>query len=371
MKIFVTKPYLPPIEEYICKIREIWDNSLLTNMGPMHVDLERKLMQYLKVPNLNLFTNGHMALDIAIKALGLQPGGEVITTPFTFVSTTHCIVANGLTPVFCDIKPNDYTINENIIESLITEKTVAIVPVHVYGYPCNVEAISKIARKYNLKVIYDAAHAFGVAKDGISIGNFGDVSMFSFHATKLFHTIEGGALSFNDSKYKDKFNMHKNFGISGPETVELVGSNAKMNEFQAAMGIVNLEHIDEITEKRKKITEQYRNRLKDISGIILTEDMPNIIYNYSYFPVLIDEDCFGKTRDELFEILQNEEIYARKYFYPIITELDCYKGIYGDQRCPVAMEIAQKVITLPLYPQLSTSDVDKICDVIKNAKTSK
>jgi len=354
---------MPPIEEYINELRTIWDSAWLTNMGNMHRRFEKEVMDYLKVDNITLFTNGHLALCIAIQALGLT--GEVITTPFTFVSTTHAITQNNLKAVFCDINPEDFTMDVSMLERLVTEKTSAIIPVHVYGHICDTEAIEKIAGKYNLKVIYDAAHAFGVTVNGKGIGNFGDVSMFSFHATKAFHTIEGGALTYSNSKYKRDFESLKNFGITSPEEVELVGTNAKMNEFQAAMGICNLRHIDEEINRRKEVVYRYREHLEGVKGIKLAKEQKGVKPNYAYFPVIFDEKEFGKSRDEIFDNLAKHNIHARKYFYPLISDMRCYKGLYNSKETPVAKYIAERVLTLPLYADLSLEDVDRICRIIK------
>lgn len=360
--ILVTQSSMPTIEEYINEISSIWDTKWLTNMGNIHKNFEKQLINYLGVPNITLFTNGHLALYIAIKSLELT--GEVITTPFTFVSTTHAIVQNGLTPVFCDINHHDYTIDVSKLENLITEKTSAIIPVHVYGNPCDVVKIDKIAKKYNLKVIYDAAHAFGVTLNDKGIGCFGDVSMFSFHATKVFHTIEGGALTFSDKRYVDKFNNLKNFGIISPDDVIEVGINAKMNEFQAAMGICNLRHIDEQIILRKKIVERYYERFHNIKGLKLINFNQNIKSNYAYFPVIFEEKIFGNTRNNIFENLAKENIFTRKYFYPLTNNLECYKGLFNVDETPIAKYIADRVLTLPLYADLSLYDVDNICNII-------
>ena len=359
--IQVTRSSMPEFEEYIEEIRELWDTYWLTNMGPKHKALESKLLNYLKCSNITLFTNGHLALEFIIAALGLK--GEVITTPFTFASTTHAIVRNGLKPVFCDINPIDYTIDVKKIEALITDKTSAIIPVHVYGNVCNVEEIQKIAKQYNLKVIYDAAHSFGVTVKGVGIGNFGDASMFSFHATKVFNTIEGGAVSYNDTSLKQILNDLKNFGITGPETVEYVGGNAKMNEFQAAMGICNLRHVDDEILKRKLVVERYNLNLGDIEGIRLPKEQDGVESNYAYFPIVFED--FKKTRDEVFEELKTNNINARKYFYPIVNSFDCYNDDYCPENTPVAKYIAERVLTLPLYSDLSHDDVDRICEIIK------
>ncbi|MDO5423998.1 MAG: DegT/DnrJ/EryC1/StrS family aminotransferase [Eubacteriales bacterium] len=367
MSILVTRSSMPPIEDYVEEIKPIFESHYLTNMGPIYKKFQKQLIRYLQVPELSLFVNGHMALEMAIQALELRKeGGEVITTPFTFASTTHAIVRNGLKPVFCDIRPDDYTIDAEKIESLITEKTVAIIPVHVYGNICDVETIAAIAEKYNLKVIYDAAHAFGVTYKGIGIGNFGDASMFSFHATKVFNTIEGGAVAFHDRKYRVPLHELKNFGIHGPEDTLAVGGNAKMDEFRAAMGICNLRRIDECIEARKKVYDRYVERLDNVKGICLSKHQENVVANYAYFPVLFEPAEFGKSRDIVFDELEQADIHARKYFYPAINEMSCYKEKYKDQTTPVAHKIARKVLTLPMYEELSLEDVDRICDIILN-----
>lgn len=360
--ILVTRPSLPPIAEYIAEIQSIWDSAWLTNMGPLHQRFERAAVEYLKVANISLFTNGHLALELAIQALGLK--GEVITTPFTFVSTTHAIMRNGLVPVFCDIDYEDYTIDVSKIEGLITERTSAIIPVHVYGNVCNVEAINHIAKAYGLKVIYDAAHAFGVNVKGRGIGVFGDVSMFSFHATKVFNTIEGGALAFADERYRKIFNTLKNFGIEASENIVAAGINAKMSEFQAAMGICNLRHIDEQNLLRKAVVERYRENLEGRGGIKLSAQQEGVSPNYAYFPVVFEEKGRGKTRDDLWEALKRENIYARKYFYPLTNHCKFNEGIYNSDETPVAKYIAERVLTLPLYPDLALNDVDRICKII-------
>ena len=360
--IQVTRSSMPEFEEYIEEIRELWDTHWLTNMGTKHKNLESQLLDYLNVPNITLFTNGHLALECIIAALNLR--GEVITTPFTFASTTHAIVRNGLKPVFCDINPDDYTIDVEKIESLITEKTSAIIPVHVYGNVCDVEAIDRIAKKHNLKVIYDAAHTFGVTVNGQGIGTFGDASMFSFHATKVFNTIEGGAVTYDDSSIKQVLNDLKNFGITGPETVEYVGGNAKMNEFQAAMGICNLRHVNGEIIKRKKVVERYIENLKDITGIQLSKKQVDVESNYAYFPVVFDG--YKMTRDEVFVKLKDNDIVARKYFYPLTNSFECYKDRYDVDETPVAKYIAERVLTLPLYADLALEDVDRICEIIKS-----
>lgn len=316
--IQVTQSSMPPYEEYIEEIKDLWESHWLTNMGIKHKQLEKALLEYLNTPNIRLFTNGHLALECVISALNLT--GEVITTPFTFASTTHAIVRNGLEPVFCDINLDDYTIDVDKLESLITEKTSAIIPVHVYGNICNVKEIKRIAKKYNLKVIYDAAHAFGVTADGVSSANFGDASMFSFHATKVFNTIEGGAVTYKDKKLSKILSNIKNFGITSQETVEYVGGNAKMNEFQAAMGLCNLRYVDREIEKRKKVVERYVERLSNIKGIKLCKPQAGVKSNYAYFPVVFDG--YKLNRDEVFENLKKNNIFARKYFYPLTSNFE-------------------------------------------------
>ena len=359
--INVTRSSMPEFEEYCEEIRGLWDSRWLTNMGVKHKQFQANLIDYLGVSHIDLFSNGHMALEMAIQAMGLT--GEVITSPFTFASTTHAIVRNGLTPVFCDIDANTYTIDVNKIEALITDKTCAIIPVHVYGNTCDIEAIDRIAKKHNLKVIYDAAHAFAVKYNGVGVGNFGDASMFSFHATKVFHSIEGGAVCFHNDDYGLDLYRLKNFGIRGPETVDAVGANAKMNEFSAAMGICNLRHLDAEIAKRKAVVERYRERLSGIDGIKLNAVQENVQSNYAYFPVVFDG--YKYTRDEICEKLKEHDIIARKYFYPITNAFDCYKDKHDAKaETPVAYDISFKVITLPLYADLSLDDVDKICDII-------
>lgn len=365
--IQVTRSSMPDFEEYIEEIRELWDSHWLTNMGMKHKQLEVSLLQYLDTPNITLFTNGHLALECIIAALGLT--GEVITTPFTFASTTHAIVRNGLKPVFCDINSNDYTIDVDKLESLITDKTSAIIPVHVYGNICNTEEIEKIAKKYNLKVIYDAAHAFGVTINGENVANFGDASMFSFHATKVFNTIEGGAVTYKDKNLVKVLYDIKNFGITGPESVEYVGGNAKMNEFQAAMGICNLRHVDREIEKRKAVVERYIERLSGIEGIKISTPQSGVKSNYSYFPVVFDG--YKMTRDDVFKSLKKQNIIARKYFYPLTNRFECYKGKYNPDETPVAKYIAERVLTLPLYADLDLEDVDMICDIILDKSNSR
>ncbi len=361
-KIFVTRSSMPSLEEYMEEVSSVFESRFLTNMGPKHDLLCEGLTEYLGAQNISLFSNGHMALELCLQAFDLK--GEVITTPFTFASTTHAIVRCGLTPVFCDIDPVTYTIDASKIEALITDKTCAIVPVHVYGNLCDTETIERIAKKYNLKVIYDAAHAFGVEKDGIGAGNFGDASMFSFHATKVFNTIEGGAITYKDKELGEKLHRLRNFGILDQETVSDVGANAKMNEFQAVMGICNLRHIDEEIEKRRRVYNRYMGHLQGTEGITLCQIQQGVKPNYAYLPVIFDETKFQRTRDEVFNALANENIYARKYFYPLVQDYDCYKDIYDSSLTPVAKYVADRVLTLPMYADLPLEVVDKICKII-------
>ncbi|WP_214694167.1 DegT/DnrJ/EryC1/StrS family aminotransferase [Exiguobacterium sp. s160] len=357
----VIQSALPPFEEYVEEIRSLWESKWLTNSGTKHQQLEQALKDYLNVEQVALFTNGHLALETAIEALELT--GEVITTPFTFASTTHALVRKGLTPVFGDIRADNYTLDASKIERLITSKTSAILPVHVYGNVCDVEAIEAIAKKHHLKVIYDAAHTFGVTVNGRGIGTFGDVSMFSFHATKVFHTIEGGALTFNDPELKKRFERLKNFGITGPETVKEPGGNAKMNEFQAAMGLCNLRHIDEMMAKRKQIREQYDASLKGIPGIRVLELQPGVHPNHSYYPIVFTDAV--NRRDEMEEVLAAKGVLTRKYFYPLVTDYDWMENRFASRRTPIAQQIADRVLTLPLYPDLTPTDVTRICDILR------
>ena len=361
-KINVTRSSMPDFEEYTEEIKDLWESRWLTNMGAKHNLLQDKLCEYLSVKNVSLFTNGHLALEAAIAVMGLS--GEVITTPFTFASTTQAIVRNGLTPVFCDIDPATYTIDVNKIEELITDRTSAIIPVHVYGNVCDVYAIEKIAKKHNLNVIYDAAHVFGVRVGDRGIGSFGDASMFSFHATKVFNTIEGGCVTYRDESLTSKLRIQKNFGMADTESYTEVAGNAKMNEFQAAMGLCNLRHVDGEIEKRKTVVERYIERLGSVRGITTWQPQDGVKHNYAYFPVMFDKKVFGKSRDEVAEMLGTEGIFARKYFYPITNTFDCYKGRFKIQPTPIAKKASQEVLTLPLYADLAIDDVDRICDII-------
>lgn len=361
-KVLVTRSSMPSIEEYVEEIKDIWESRWLTNMGVKHQAFQAGLQKYLGVENIDLFTNGHMALELSLQALNLS--GEVITTPFTFASTTHAIVRNGLEPVFCDIDPNNYTMDVTKLERLITDRTSAIMPVHVYGNVCNVEEIERIAHKYGLKLIYDAAHSFGVRYKGKSTAVFGDVSCFSFHATKVFHSIEGGAACFRDKEFGLKLYRLKNFGIRGPECVDGVGSNAKMNEFCAAMGLCNLRHVNDDIAKRKVVVERYRERLEGMDGVQLSPIQQDVTPNYAYFPVVFHENEFGRTRNEVYDALQHAGIFSRKYFYPLTNTFECFHGKYDVEQTPVARHIANRVLTLPLYAELEMATVDRICDVV-------
>lgn len=360
-KINVTRSSMPSYEEYCEAIKPIFESKWLTNMGPIHNEFQEKVSAYLGVENVSLFTNGHLALCIAIRALNLT--GEVITTPFTFASTTHAIVDCGLTPVFCDVNPDTYTIDVDKIESLITEKTSAIMPVHVYGNACDVDKIDAIAKKHNLKVIYDAAHVFGVKIGDRGIGTYGDISMFSFHATKVFNTIEGGCLTYTDKALESRISSLRNFGITSHESVDMLGTNAKMNEFQAAMGLCNLKNINECIESRKQAEEAYRARLENVKGIKLCPIQDGVTQNHAYFPAVFDG--YKYNRDEIAAKLAENDIFARKYFYPITNEFSCYKGKYKGET-PIAKKISENVLTLPMYEGLTKEEVNRICDVILN-----
>ena len=367
-QILVTRSSMPDYEEFCEEIKKLWESHWLTNMGTEHKELQRELEGYLGCPHVVLYTNGHLALENAIAAMQFPKGSEVITTPFTFASTTHAIVRNDLIPVFCDVNPEDYTIDTEKIESLITEKTVAIVPVHVYGNMCDVEKIADIAKRHGLKVIYDAAHAFAVKYKGVSSANFGDAAMFSFHATKVFNTIEGGAVCLANDTLVDTLNDMKNFGIRGPERCVFVGGNAKMNEFQAAMGICNLRHLDREIAKRKSVMERYRERLEGVAGLRLCRPQKDVESNYAYFPVVFDG--FGADRNQVFEALGQQEITARKYFYPLTNSFECYTDLptAGVEKTPVAAYLADRVLTLPMYADLALEDVDRICDIVLSCR---
>lgn len=362
--INVTRSSMPSFEEYSEEIKELWESHWLTNMGVKHRQLEADLKEYLHTPNLTLFANGHLALECVIEAMGFAKGSEVITTPFTFASTTHAIVRCGLVPVFCDVNDRDYTMDVSRIEALITDRTCAILPVHVYGSLCDIDGIQAIADRHGLKVIYDAAHAFGVTRNGVSAASFGDAAMFSFHATKVFNTVEGGAVTYKDSSMMQRLNDLKNFGIRGQESVAFVGGNAKMSELHAAMGICNLRHIEEEIAKRRSAAQAYDRRLTGIEGIRLPEPQPGVESNYAYYPVMFDG--YRYTRDELFERLKAVDVVSRKYFYPLTNSFECYRDMpgAGAEKTPVAQRLASQVLCLPMYADLAGEDVQRICDVI-------
>lgn len=370
-RILVTKSSMPTLEEYVDEIRDIWNSHWLTNMGPKHKALQSMLADYLGVDQIDMFTNGHMAIELSLQALNLPRDSEVITTPFTFASTTHAIVRNGLRPVFCDINDDDFTMDVTKLENLITDRTGAIMPVHVYGNICDVEGIERIARKYGLKVVYDAAHTFGETYKGKGIGSYGDVSCFSFHATKVFNSIEGGAVCFHNDDFGKELYRLKNFGIKNEEVVDGIGANAKMNEFCAAMGICNLRHVEEEIAKRKMVVERYYAHLSGVDGIRLNPVNDDMKSNYAYFPAVFDEKIFGASRNEVHEALAQRGIGARKYFYPLTSTFECFHGKYDANLTPVALHISKRVLTLPLYADLLLEDVDRICEIILNCKNSK
>ncbi|MBR5304133.1 MAG: DegT/DnrJ/EryC1/StrS family aminotransferase [Candidatus Gastranaerophilales bacterium] len=365
-KIFVTQPLLPSLTELDIHLKDIWSSKWLTNMGSKHNELETKLKDVLKVPNVSLFNNGTIALLVAVKALDLPYGSEVITTPFTFAATPHCITWNGLKPVFCDIEPNTMTIDAEKIESFITPNTSAILAVHVYGFPCNVEKIDKIAKKYNLKVIYDAAHAFSTEINGRGIGTFGDITMFSFHATKLYNTIEGGCLTFNDPNLVRKIYNLRNFGIQSEELVEEVGINGKLNELQAAVGLENLKLYKAEQEKRTKVKAFYDENLSKIKGIRIPKMPENVTNSYQYYPIVIEED-YPISRNELYDKFKEINILTRKYFYPACTDYECYKNDLAVKLADLSVvnDLKHKVLCLPYYGDLTIDMLNIICEVLK------
>jgi len=368
-KIYITQPLLPYINNYFAQISNIWKSKILTNMGIKHNELEIKLKNILKVNNISLFNNGTIALLVGLKAMDLPFGSEVITTPFTFAATPHCIVWNNCKPVFCDIEPDTMTIDADKIESLITPNTSAILGVHVYGFPCDVEKIDKIAKKHNLRVIYDAAHAFSTEINGKGIGTFGDITMFSFHATKLFNTIEGGCLTYNDENLKRKIYNLRNFGIQNEETVEDIGINGKMNEFQAAMGLENLKIFREEQNKRQILKSIYDKNLSAVRGIRLPQMPDYTTSSYQYYPVIIEDD-YPISRDALYEKFKSMNIFTRKYFYPACHDYECYKNDLSVKlsNLSVVDDIKYKVLCLPYYGELEHSIANKICEVIRNGE---
>ena len=361
--IYVTQPSLPPLEEFLPYLREIWKNKILTNGGPYHQQLEKALSDYLGVKYLSLFTNGTIALVTALQALRVT--GEVITTPYSFVATAHSLLWNGIKPVFVDIDPNTLNLDPAKIEAAITPQTSAIMPVHVYGHPCDVDAIQKIADNYNLKVIYDAAHAFGVQCHCGSVLNHGDLSVLSFHATKVFNTFEGGAIICPDAKTKQRIDHLKNFGFVDETTVVAPGINGKMSEINAAFGMLQLQHIDAALAQRRRIDVAYSEGLRNVPGIRCLQDAGEKVANYSYFPLLVDAD-YPLSRDALYQKLKDNNIYGRRYFYPLITDFPMYRGMISAHRenLPVATAAAQKVLCLPIYPALTQEDQQRVIDII-------
>ena len=363
-KIYVTQPFLPPLEEFLESLEDIWESKWLTNVGKFHREFEKALCNYLDVKYISLFANGTLALMTALQVLRIT--GEVITTPYSFVATTHALHWNGIKPVFVDIESDTCNLNFEKIEVAITPYTTAILPVHIYGNPCNVFKIQQIADIYGLKVIFDAAHAFGVKVNGNSILNFGDLSVLSFHATKVFTTFEGGAIICHDEAMKKRIDFLKNFGFADEVTVIGEGINGKMNEVQAAMGLLQLKYIDSAIEKRKRIAQIYREGLKGVNGISFLDNIEDVKLNYSYFPVFINKGKYGKSRDEVYEELKNNHIYTRRYFYPLISQFSAYKGLPTAKanNLPVAEKISREVICLPIYPDLNHSDVQRVMNVL-------
>src|SRR5574344_2364533 len=364
--ITVTSPLLPDLDELNVYLKDIWNRKWLTNNGHYHQELEKALCEYLKVPYLSLFTNGTIPLLCALQALRIT--GEVITTPYSFVASTHSIGWNGCKPVFVDIDPATGNINPDLIEAAITPKTTAIMPVHVYGKPCDTKRIQEIADKYGLKVIYDAAHAFGVEVNGKSILESGDISTLSFHATKVYNTIEGGALICHDEKMKKRIDYLKNFGFADETTVVAPGINGKMDEIRSAYGLLNLKQVDKAIEARHQVAIRYRKELKDIDGITFMEDMPGVHHNYSYFPIFVDKEKYGMTRDELYFKMKDNNVVGRRYFYPLISNFSTYRGLESAKKenLPVANKIADTVICLPIYHELRDNDIDRILAFFKN-----
>jgi len=368
--IYVTRPFLPPLDEYCQGLNEIWESQWLTNNGPILQRFTEELSNYFETDNVCLFNNGTLALQIALQ--GMEISGEVITTPFTFVATTHALFWNKIRPVFVDIEPDYYTIDPEKVEAAITPWTTAIMAVHVYGHPCKLNALADIARRHNLKLIYDAAHAFGVQVGNKPIAHFGDLSMFSFHATKLFHSIEGGLLVFKDTGMKDILDYLKNFGFKNEVEVVMPGTNAKMNEMQALMGIQVLKYLEELIDKRAEITSVYHHLLKDVPGVKLVPSFsPEIRYNHAYMPIEVDEREFGMNRDALYERLKQYNIFSRRYFYPLICDFACYRSLSIKDPLTVARRVADHILTLPIYNGLELSEVETICEIIVSLQIGK
>jgi len=368
LPVYVTMPFLPPLEEFLPYLEKIWASHKLTNGGPFHEELEQELCDYLGVKYIYLFSNGTLALVTALQALRIT--GEVITTPYSFVASTHALWWNNIKPVFVDIEKDSFSIDPDKIESAITPQTTAILPVHVYGNPCNVDAIKKIADTYGLKVIYDACHTFGVTIKEIPVLNFGDLSVMSFHATKVYNTFEGGAIVCHDDATKKRIDNLKNFGFLDETVVVTPGINAKMNEFQAALGLLQLKYVDKAIEKRKEIVSRYRENLKNIPGLKYFEDIPDVKHCYAYFPVLIEKQLFGRSREDVYTALKVNNIFTRRYFYPLISQFPTYRSLESAQagKMPVAEKITEEVLCLPIYPDLDISIVDSICRMIKEMR---
>ncbi len=366
--LYVTQPALPPLEEFLPYLEQIWETRQLTNNGPFHQQFEKALCDFLDVEYISLFTNGTLALVTALQALRIS--GEVITTPFSFVATTHALHWNGIKPIFVDIESDCFNLDPELIEAAITPRTTAILPVHIYGRPCRINRIREIADIYGLKVIYDACHAFGVRHEGISVLRAGDLSILSFHATKVFNTFEGGAIVSHDEATKKRIDYLKNFGFANETTVVAPGINAKMNEFQAALGLLQLKYVHGVTSRRKKLTELYRESLKGIPGLSLPSDELKDEANFAYFPLLVDSDRFGKTRDELYSCMRERGILTRRYFYPLISHFPTYKGLPSASatNLPVAESVSARILCLPLYPALTPIDVERVCAVISEGK---
>ena len=363
--ITVTSPLLPDLDEFHEMLKQVWQSKWITNNGTFHQQLEEALAHYLKVPYISLFTNGTLPLITALQALHIT--GEVITTPYSFVATTHALWWNGIKPVFVDIDPATGCMDVNKIEAAITPKTTALMPVHVYGKPCDIKGIQDIADKYGLKVIYDAAHAFGVEVQGKSVLNAGDLSTLSFHATKVFNTIEGGAMVMPDEKTKQRVDYLKNFGFAGETEVVAPGINSKMDEIRSVYGLLNLKQVDNAIEARKRVVMRYREALKDVEGISYWDDTPGVRHNYSYFPIFVDARKYGMTRDELYFKMRQQNVWGRRYFYPLISTFSTYRGLPSAQKenLPVATRMANEVICLPLYHSLTEEDVERVIACIR------
>lgn len=362
--ILVNQPTLPELDDFIPYLKDIWASKKLTNFGKFHQQLEKELAEYLGVEYISLFANGTLALIASLQVLGIK--GEVITTPYSFIATSHALKWNGITPVFSDIDPTTYNLDPNKLEKLLTDKTSAILPVHIYGTPCNVEQLQDFSDMYGLKLIYDAAHAFGVNFNNESVLNFGDLSVLSFHATKVYNTFEGGAIISHDAKTKRRIDYLKNFGFAGETTVIAPGINAKMNELQAAIGLLQLKEFENNRLKRKKIANYYKDRLENVDGIVILENQPNVKYNYGYFPIFVDKEKYGKTRDELYYKLKENDIYGRRYFYPLISHFPTYRNLdsAAPSKLPIAEKASAEVICLPIYADLEEADTKKIIDII-------